>query len=105
MPSRFVVTAFHGDTSEKVGEFEDAVKLALAMWELGLQRPEFDSIQVQELPVPEVQLYMGYNAKCVEYLSSTYKCPKEMAVRALHQSEGSVVHAGTLLSTVGEILG
>lgn len=75
--SIYVVTAFHGETSEKVGEFMDAVKLALAMWELGLQRPEFDFIQVKEMPMQEIS----------EVLPVTAEMDEESARRASYDED------------------
>lgn len=102
MPSKFVVTAFHGETSEKVGEFTDAVKMALAMWELGLQRPEFDSIQVQEMPESYVHEFRGQPAGWVYYLVEQTHCSPELAALALSKNGQSVIHAKALLDNKSE---
>lgn len=46
MPSKYVVMGVSGEEKTFVGEYSNVVELALATWELGLTRPDFEKIEV-----------------------------------------------------------
>lgn len=93
MAAKFSVIGWRVEEGTEVGKFDSAIELALAMWELGLQRPEFDSITIQELTEePSVFITDG-----IRYLVNKYGCSVGTARRALNESHGSVIHASILL--------
>lgn len=95
MPSKYRVVGLSDGYETPVGEYNDAVEMASAMWELGLTRPDFDRIRVYESVNREPKSICVTDA--MSYLISKYKCSIEEARRALDECEGSVIHAAVLL--------
>lgn len=102
MTTKFRAVGWRADVGETIGEWDNPIELALAMWELGLQRPEFDSLAIQEIPVSDEFYTMGQPTAWVHYLMNHYSCSEELAVLALQLNGQSCVHAGAMLSCEAE---
>lgn len=82
------------------GRWDNPVKLALAMWELGLMRPEYEDLRVQTRDTgPAPNYILGHPAGWVTYLMEQHQCSSELAALALAKNGQSVIHAGTMLAS------
>lgn len=94
---RYIVEKQISDDGQwyKEGEWTDPVKMALAMWELGLMRPEYSAIRIRE-EVDKVQFHD--DERLLQFLVTQYGVSHAVALIAMNHNGGSVVHAGEALS-------
>lgn len=79
------------------GKWTDPCKLAVAMWELGLQRPNYEDLRVVSTSTEDK--VCGQPKGWVDYLVREHKCSAELAVLALQKNGTSVIHAGAMLAS------
>lgn len=89
---RYIVEKQIGDDEQwyREGSWTDPTSLALAMWELGLTRPEYSAVRVRE------ELIQGDSR--VSFLMRNHNVTYAVAQIALRHNEYSVIHAGVALS-------
>lgn len=95
--SRFIVEKQVGDDDQwyKEGVWEDPVQLALAMWELGLQRPEYAAIRIRE----EVSKMQFHGDKALlEFHMKKHGVSRTVAMIAMNHNGLSVIYASDALS-------
>lgn len=95
--SKFIVEKQIGDDDQwyKEGEWADPVQLALAMWELGLQRLEYTTIRIRE-EVDKVQFHG--DEKLLEFLMQKHGVSRTVAMIAMNHNSLSVIYASDALS-------
>ena len=95
--SKFIVEKQVGDDDQwyEEGEWTDPVALALAMWELGLQRPEYTAIRIRE-EVDKVQFHG--DEQLLEFLMKKHGVSRTVAMIAMNHNSLSVIYASDALS-------
>ncbi|MCM1220255.1 MAG: hypothetical protein NC548_37775 [Lachnospiraceae bacterium] len=100
MAAEYIVEKKVDGTWYEYGKWDDPVKLGLAMWELGLMRPEYEDLRIQKQDTgPSPNYILGQPAGWVTYLMEQYQCSPELAALALKKNGQSVIHAGTMLAS------
>lgn len=96
---RYIVEKQIGDDEQwyKESEWTDPVKMSLAMWELGLMRPEYSAIRIRESKEMDKVQFYSY-APSVDFLMNKYGVSKSVALIALRHNNFSIVHAGVSLN-------
>lgn len=94
---RYIVEKQISDDEQwyKEGEWTDPVKLALAMWELGLMRPEYSAIRIRE-EVDKVQFHG--DEQLLQFLMNKHGVTRAVALIAMNHNSLSVVYASDALS-------
>lgn len=80
----------------KGASYTDAVELALAMWEMGLQRPDYEAVRIQVEGDTAAQF--GVNAQ-VDYLMRKHRVSRERAEQVYQLHEQDVISASVYLMT------
>lgn len=93
---RYVVDKLIDDTWYIGGTWDDPCVLAKAMWELGLQRPDYDDIRVRK---EVVEVPFEVDEALVQYLVKKCGVSRGGAMVALNHFKGSVIHACDALSS------
>lgn len=94
---RYIVEKQISDDGQwyKESEWTDPAKMALAMWELGLMRPEYSAIRIRE-EVDKVQFHG--DEQLLQFLMSKHGVSRAMALIAMNHNSLSVIHASDALS-------
>lgn len=96
---RYIVEKQISDDEQwyKEGEWTDPVKLALAMWELGLTRPEYSAIRIRE----EADTIKQHNdARLLRVLMEKHNVTWAVALIAMEHNNESVIHASEALYSI-----
>lgn len=78
------------------GTWKDSCQLAHAMWELGLQRYDFEDIRIRQ--EGEEAHFQG-DESYIKYLMEKCNVTYEVALVALNHCSGSVIHAYHMLQS------